>query len=75
MFYKDDPLQFLFDLEKISFKHFALSFVAYSIIVSWYLEHNLETKYPTKIGRWKIYRFIEKKIFTKLIFGTWGNIW
>jgi len=36
--YKDDPLKFLLDLEQISLKYFAISFVAYSIIMSWYME-------------------------------------
>jgi len=65
-FYKDDHMQFLLDLEQISFKYFAISFVAYSIIMSWYLEQNLETKYLKEIGRWNIYNFIGNKIFTKL---------
>jgi len=43
IFCKDDPMQFLLDLEQISFKYFVISFIADSIIMSWYLEHNLET--------------------------------
>jgi len=34
IFYKDDPLQFLLDLEQISFKYLVMSFVANSIIMS-----------------------------------------
>jgi len=34
IFYKDDPLQFLLDLEQISFKYFGISFAADSIIMS-----------------------------------------
>jgi len=68
--YKDDPLQFLLDLEQISFKYFAISFASYSIIMSWYLEQIFETKYLKVIGRWKIYNFTRKKIFTKVILST-----
>jgi len=50
----------------ISFKYFVISFATDSIIMSWYLEQNLETKYQKESGRWKIYNFIGKKIFTKL---------
>ena len=38
IFYKDDHLQFLLDLEQISSKYYVISFVAYLIIMSWYLE-------------------------------------
>jgi len=38
IFYKDDLLQFLFDLEQISFKYSVISFAADLIIMSWYLE-------------------------------------
>jgi len=75
IFYKYDPLRFLLDLGQISFTYFVISFVVDLIIMSWYLKHNLEKKYLKEIGRWKIYRFIGKKIFTKLIFGTRENIW
>jgi len=34
IFYKDDPMQFLLDLEQISFKYLVMSFVANSIIMS-----------------------------------------
>jgi len=34
--------------------------------MSWYLEQNPEKENMKEIGRWKIYNFIEKKIFTKL---------
>jgi len=34
IFYKDDPLQFLLDLEQISIKYFIISFTANSIIMS-----------------------------------------
>jgi len=54
IFYKDDPLKFLLDLEQISFKYFAISFVANLIIIRWYLEQNLETKYLEEIVRRKI---------------------
>jgi len=58
IFYKDDPQKFLLDLEQISFICFAISFVTDSIIMSWYLEQNLETNYLKEIGRRKIYNFI-----------------
>jgi len=67
--YIDDPLQFLLDLEQISFKYFAISFLTDSIIMSWYLKLNLKTKYLKEIGRWQNYNFTGKKVFTKLIFG------
>jgi len=34
IFYKDDSLKFLLDLEKISLKYFTIFFVTYSIIMS-----------------------------------------
>jgi len=48
--YKDDHLQYLTNLEQISFKYFVICFVAYLIIMSWYVEHNLETKYLKETG-------------------------
>jgi len=74
IFYKDDPLQFLFDLEQISFKYYVMSSTANSIIMSCYLEQDLETKYLKEIRRWKIYNFNGKKMFTKSICDTLGNI-
>jgi len=68
IFYKDNPLKFLIYLQQISFKYFTISFAVDSIIMSWYLEQNLETKYLKEIGKTKIYRFAGKKIFTKLIY-------
>ena len=65
--YIHDPLSFLLDLEQISFKYFAISFFTYSVIMNWYLKLNLKTKYLKEIGRWEIYNFTGKKIFTKLI--------
>jgi len=72
--YKGDPLQFLLDLDQFSFKYFAISFAVDSIIISWYQEHILVTKYLKEIWRWRIRIFTGKKIFTKLIFGSYGNI-
>jgi len=57
-------LQFLLDLEKIFFKYFAISFAGDSIIMSY--RTKVGNKIFERIGRWKIYNFIGKKIFTKL---------
>jgi len=61
IFYKDDSLQFLLDLEQIYFKYFVISFAADLIIMSWYLEQNLEKKNLKEIGDGKSTDLLERK--------------
>ena len=54
-------MKFLLDLEQISFKYFAISFVADSIIMSWYLEHNLEINIWKKLGEGRSTTLLERR--------------
>jgi len=67
-FYKDNPLQFLFYLKKFSFEYFAISAAADSIIMSWYLEQNLKTKYIKKNWEMKNLQLYWKEDIYKINF-------